>query len=48
VNLISNTIMEDPTSPSPAPGRALLECLLCDLSFDTTEEKRQHAKSEWQ
>jgi pre-60S factor REI1 len=39
--------MEDPTSASPAPSRALLECLLCDLSFDTTEEKRQHAKSEW-
>ncbi|KAH6636053.1 C2H2 type zinc-finger-domain-containing protein [Chaetomium tenue] len=39
--------MEDPTSASPAPSRALLECLLCDLSFDTAEEKRQHAKSEW-
>ncbi|KAK4156222.1 C2H2 type zinc-finger-domain-containing protein [Chaetomidium leptoderma] len=37
--------MEAPTPGSaPAP---LLECRLCDLSFDTAEEKRQHAKSEW-
>jgi pre-60S factor REI1 len=35
--------MEAP-APAPAP---LLECRLCDLSFDTAEEKRQHAKSEW-
>ncbi|SPO04393.1 related to TRI15 - putative transcription factor [Cephalotrichum gorgonifer] len=33
------------TSP-PAPAQ-LLECYLCNLSFDTIEEKRQHAKSEW-
>ncbi|KAK4246395.1 C2H2 type zinc-finger-domain-containing protein [Corynascus novoguineensis] len=32
---------------APAPPRALLECLLCDLKFNTPEEKRQHAKSDW-
>ncbi|KAK3295453.1 C2H2 type zinc-finger-domain-containing protein [Chaetomium fimeti] len=37
--------MEDPTSTSPAS--AALECRLCDVSFDTPEEKRHHAKSEW-
>ncbi|KAF3936911.1 hypothetical protein ABW19_dt0206834 [Dactylella cylindrospora] len=37
--------MEEPThTTATAP---LLECRLCDLSFNTTEEKRQHAKSEW-
>ncbi|KAL2259510.1 hypothetical protein VTK26DRAFT_6788 [Humicola hyalothermophila] len=30
-----------------ASGAALRKCHLCGLSFDTAEEKRQHAKSEW-
>ncbi|KAL2157060.1 hypothetical protein VTH06DRAFT_7064 [Thermothelomyces fergusii] len=38
-------------SPRPdsaaAPSRALLECLLCSLRFDTPEAKRRHAKSDW-
>ncbi|KAL2177186.1 C2H2 type zinc-finger-domain-containing protein [Thermothelomyces heterothallicus CBS 202.75] len=32
---------------TPAPSRALRECLLCDLKFSSPEEKRQHAKSDW-
>ncbi|KAH7304745.1 C2H2 type zinc-finger-domain-containing protein [Stachybotrys elegans] len=44
--------MDSTTSPAQADAPALsqsamLECRLCDLSFDTAEEKRQHAKSEW-
>lgn len=46
----STTTMEmDAPAPAPASAPALLlDCLLCDLSFNTAEEKRQHAKSEWQ
>ncbi|KAK4139683.1 C2H2 type zinc-finger-domain-containing protein [Dichotomopilus funicola] len=31
-------------TPSP---ESLLQCRLCNLSFDTPGDKRQHAKSEW-
>ncbi|KAL2116158.1 hypothetical protein VTJ04DRAFT_10413 [Mycothermus thermophilus] len=46
----------NPTSLNPNPNptlvpemstAALLECKLCDLTFETHEEKRQHAKSDW-
>jgi hypothetical protein len=47
-NLLTHTIMEAPQA-TPAPASAALrECQLCDLKFDTAEEKREHAKSEWQ
>ncbi|KAK3904401.1 C2H2 type zinc-finger-domain-containing protein [Staphylotrichum tortipilum] len=44
--------MEAPASdPAPvvasAPNKALLQCHICELSFETPEDKRQHAKSEW-
>jgi hypothetical protein len=47
-NLLTHSIMEAPQA-TPAPASAALrECQLCDLKFDTAEEKREHAKSEWQ
>ena len=33
---------------APAPNKALLQCHICELSFEIPEDKRQHAKSEWQ
>jgi hypothetical protein len=30
------------------PATSALECRLCDVTFPSAEEKRQHAKSEWQ
>ncbi|KAF5004879.1 hypothetical protein FDECE_8661 [Fusarium decemcellulare] len=45
--ITSTTTMEAPVAPPSAPAAALLECHICDLSFKTAEEKRQHAKSEW-
>lgn len=46
----SATTMEESSVPAPAPvpASATLECRLCEVSFTTAEEKRQHAKSEWQ
>lgn len=34
--------------PAPPPAPTLLECLLCEVSFDAAEEKCQHAKDESQ
>ncbi|KAK3308329.1 C2H2 type zinc-finger-domain-containing protein [Chaetomium strumarium] len=41
---MSDTGDMDATVTAPVPS---LECRLCDVSFETVEEKRQHAKSEW-
>lgn len=46
----NTTTMEEAPAPAPAPvpASASLECRLCDVSFTSAEEKRLHAKSEWQ
>jgi pre-60S factor REI1 len=43
----ASTSAPAPTSTRPDPAAALLECRLCELQFNTHEEKRQHAKSDW-
>jgi hypothetical protein len=48
VIFLSHTIMEAPQATPVPASAALRECQLCDLKFDTAEEKREHAKSEWQ
>ena len=39
----------DQTMESPVPTRApLLDCKLCELTFDSVQARREHAKSDWQ